>query len=370
MTWSHPRGYDPMVATAAEWKKKTGVEVVWEKRSLQDFESYPVEELARAYDMIVIDHPHVGQITAEQCLTPLDLPERATELATLAGQSVGQSFESYRWQGHLWALPIDAATQVMGWRADKVAPPKIWSEVMDLAIAGHVLLPMRPPHSLMSFFTLTANLGHACNSQGGPELVDRSTGVTVLRMLAELCALLPDSIYQMDPIAASAAIAETDSEHWVVPLMYGYVNYAFDGFVPNRVTFGNIPAAGRNGPIGGTLGGTGIAVSAFSKNRQAAIDHAFWLASAELQRTLYAAADGQPGNAVAWDDDAVNTRAHDFYRGTRDTLEGSYVRPRHNGYMGFQDAASKRINEGLRSGEAPERTLDALQALYSRSLGG
>ena len=57
MTWSHPRGYDPMVACSALWKEKTSVAIEWDKRSLQDFESFPVEELARAYDLIVIDHP-------------------------------------------------------------------------------------------------------------------------------------------------------------------------------------------------------------------------------------------------------------------------------------------------------------------------
>ena len=41
MTWSHPRGYDPMVACSAIWKEKTGVEIAWDKRSLQDFESFP-----------------------------------------------------------------------------------------------------------------------------------------------------------------------------------------------------------------------------------------------------------------------------------------------------------------------------------------
>ena len=77
MTWSHPRGYDPMVATAEAWRDRTGIGIEWDKRSLQDFESFPVEELARRYDLIVIDHPHVGQITAEKCLAPLDLPGRA-----------------------------------------------------------------------------------------------------------------------------------------------------------------------------------------------------------------------------------------------------------------------------------------------------
>ncbi|HMN85556.1 MAG TPA: carbohydrate ABC transporter substrate-binding protein, partial [Bauldia sp.] len=54
MTWSHPRGYDPVVAAAKLYEEKTGVAVHWDKRSLQDFESYPVEDLAARYDLIII----------------------------------------------------------------------------------------------------------------------------------------------------------------------------------------------------------------------------------------------------------------------------------------------------------------------------
>ena len=74
MTWSHPRGYDPLVACARLWREKTGVEIAWDGRSLQDFESFPIEELAQQYDLIIIDHPHAGQMTREGCLLPLDRP--------------------------------------------------------------------------------------------------------------------------------------------------------------------------------------------------------------------------------------------------------------------------------------------------------
>ena len=99
MTWSHPRGYDPMVACSRLWKERTGVEIDWDKRSLQDFESFPVEELARTYDLIVIDHPHVGEITAQSCLAPLDIAGREQERDALEDGSVGGSYASYLWQG-------------------------------------------------------------------------------------------------------------------------------------------------------------------------------------------------------------------------------------------------------------------------------
>lgn len=368
MTWSHPRGYDPMVACAAVWKQKTGVEIAWEKRSLQDFESFPVEELARSYDLIVIDHPHVGQITGEGCLAPLDVPGREAEREALAAGSVGQSYPSYAWAGRQWAFPIDAATQVQAWRPDALPGPlPLWADVLELARAGGVLLPLRPPHSLMCFYTLAGDLGGACAVTGPGDLIDAATGAAAWERLREIAALVDRECFAMDPIAVSEKMAQPGSPFLCAPLIYGYVSYATDGFRPNRLAFADIPVAGRQGPIGSALGGTGIAVSAFSRERDAAIDFAYWVASGEVQRGAYAASGGQPGHACAWEDDAVNRATHDFYRATRRTLEGAWVRPRHDGYMQFQQAASDRINAGLADGDAARPVVEDLNRLFRES---
>lgn len=364
MTWSHPRGYDPMVATAAEWLKRTGVEITWEKRSLQDFEAYPVQDLARRYDLIVIDHPHVGEVTAQHCLAALDLPERDAERAAIAKASVGRSFESYTYAGHQWAFPIDAAAQVMGWRPDRLnTPPKSWGEVVGLARSGKVVLPMLPPHSLMCFFTLTASLGAPCNTQRG-RFVDPKAGTEAIAMLAAVTAHIDPKCFDMDPIAASELLAADGGELALMPLGYGYVSYSRDGFRANRLQFGNIPVADHKGSA---LGGTGIAVSAFSRNVAAALDYAYWVSSEAVQASLYAQSGGQPGHASGWESEAVNTPVHGFYRETRTTLERAYVRPRHNGYMAFQDKASKRINLGLTSADPLAAIVDDLDRLYEES---
>lgn len=369
MTWSHPRGYDPMVACSALWKDKAGVSVEWERRSLQDFESFPVEELARAYDLIVIDHPHVGQITAEKCLASLDVPGREAEREALARGSVGKSYPSYNWQGRQWAFPIDAATQVQAWRPDLIgAAPTIWTEVLALAEQGRVLLPLRPPHSLMCFYTLAAELGRPCAVDGRRDLVDQETGETAFEMLREIAALIDPACLTMDPIAVFEKMAEPDSRIACAPLIYGYVPYAVAGFRPHRLGFADMPVAGGDSPIGSALGGTGIAVSAFSTEREAAIDFAYWIASGDVQRGPYAAAGGQPGHAAAWEDDAVNAATGNFYRDTRATLEGAWVRPRHDGYMAFQQQASDRINEGLAGGQGARRVVADINRLFKESL--
>jgi len=370
MTWSHPRGYDPMIACSRVWKERTGVEVDWDKRSLQDFESFPVDELARRYDLIVIDHPHVGEITDQGCLAPLDEFCDPEKLQAVASGSVGGSYGSYAWQGHQWALPIDAAAQIQAYRPDLIgAAPDRFSEVLELAAKGRVLIPMRPPHSLMTFFTLCVNLGSPCATEGPGDLISAEDGAAVYDLIARLMSHVPDDCYGMDPIAVFERMCAAGSPVACAPLIYGYVNYGMSGFRPKKLAFADIPAAGENGPVGSALGGTGIAVSAFSGHIPEAAGFTAWIAGSDVQRGPFATAGGQPAHADAWDDEAVNAATNGFYRNSRRTLDGAWVRPRHKGYMAFQEAASERLNRGLETGEPARPVIDDINALFAKSFG-
>jgi len=367
MTWSHPRGYDPMVAVSALWKDSTGVEIAWDKRSLQDFESFPVEDLAARYDFIVIDHPHVGQITHEKCLLPLDVAGRGIERAALRAGSIGQSYDSYTWQGHQWAFPIDAASQVQAWRPDRLAGPvRRWDEVFDLARQGRVAIPLRPPHSLMCFYTLAAHIGAPCHLDGS-SLIAPKTGVAVLERLKQFAAMAGRSNFEKDPIAVLDDMGLPDSAIDCVPLIYGYVPYARDGFRERRVAFADIPADDGLPPRGSALGGTGIAVSAKTKYPQEAVDFAYFIASGAVQVGTFAHSGGQPGHDQAWVDEAINLQTHCFYHETRATLEAAWVRPRYNGYMPFQHGASERINEALLGRMSAAACIDEINELFWKS---
>ena len=358
MTWDHPRGYDPLVAASRAWAEMHGETIAWDRRSLQDFESYPVEELARRYDLIVIDHPHVGQIADAGCLVALD------EARDAAAGSVGGSYESYRWKGRQWALPIDAAAQVQAWVPGRIAaPPRDWGEVLALARDGGLTLPLRPPHSLLSLFTLCGMAG-ATLAVEGPELFP-AEAAPAYAQLAELAAIVDARAYRQDPIAALEAMAAPDARLAAAPLIYGYASYAREGFRPVRIAFADLPAAD---PRGSALGGTGIAVSAFGKSPERAAAFARWVASGPVQRGLYAAAGGQPAHADAWSAPEVNAAAGGFYAHTRATLDRAWLRPRHPGYMAFQHAGSVRLNAALRVGEPAHAALAALNALFRESL--
>lgn len=73
MTWDHSRGYDPMVATSEQFARDhLGVTISWEKRSLQAFADRPIDEMAGSYDLMVIDHPHVGEVARNGLRLALD----------------------------------------------------------------------------------------------------------------------------------------------------------------------------------------------------------------------------------------------------------------------------------------------------------
>lgn len=366
MTWDHPRGYEPLVACAAIWQARTGVRIGWERRSLQDFESFPVAELAASYDLIVIDHPHVGQITRERCLAPLG---EGADLTLLAGEYVGASLASYVWEGELWALPIDAAAQVQAWRPDRLAaPPADWRTLLELAAAGEVLCPLRPPHDLMALFTLS-NLAAGAARVDGPELLAPAHAGIAYELLRELIELIEPACRTMDPIAVLERLSQPDSRWVCSPLIYGYVSYSRPIGGPQRgraaIAFGDLmPLEPGSSRSGSALGGTGLAVAARSPRRAAAIAFARWVSGREAQRGPYLTGGGQPASVAAWEDPAANTAALDFYRNTRVTLEGAWVRPRHAGYMRFQHAAAERLLHGLESGEPARSVIAAINRLF------
>lgn len=369
MTWDHSRGYDPMVATAQAFAEAhPGAVIEWEKRSLQAFADRPIGEMADRYDLMVIDHPHVGEVAQSGLLAALDQTDHAGELATLADQSVGVSHASYSFGGHQWALAIDAATPVASYRPDLLdTPPDRWTDVIALAESAKVVWPIKPIDALMGFFNVAANHGFAVAKED-EYLINRSDGQEVLGALWAVARHVPRACLSMNPIEAYEWLSTGDDGRCYCPYAYGYSNYARPGYRARLLKFADVAAHVPDaGPRGTTIGGTGIAVSSRSPNLQTAVDYAFWVASAEVQKGLFFTSGGQPGNAVAWEDDAVNRASSDFFRDTRQTLETAWLRPRYNGYMAFQDEGGTIVNRFLAGDADAAKTLDDLDTAYRRS---
>ena len=368
MTWDHPRGYEPLVAAVGRFNEvrqsggRPTVALTWDRRPLSAFEQTPLDEMARRYDLIVIDHPHLGEAVDGGCLLPLDELADAAGLASIARGSVGGSYESYRWAGRQWALPIDAAAQVSAWREGvEQVPPTGWEAMRELMGRLRMVWPLKPVHALMSFFTLAANRGTACRL-AGPRLLEPDDAEAVLEEMAELAAGADAASWGMDPIDACEAIARGEADF--SPMLYGYVSYARAGFRAQRVIFRDLPAF-HGTPAGSTLGGTGLGVSRTSENAPLAVEFAVAVASGEWQKSLVVDAGGQPAHAQAWADPRANAQTANFFAGTRRTLDAAWTRPRFAGYVPFQHDAGQLIARALRRPRQISRTVGQLNDAFA-----
>ena len=140
LTWDHPRGRLALERAAATATDAAGERLIdWDAQPLEGFEASPIEEVAARYDVIVLDHPHLGDAVAGGAVRPLDTLFPAEFLASVERDAVGPSADSYTLDGRLWALPLDAATQVAVSVPELVpTPPRTWAEVVDLATIAPV----------------------------------------------------------------------------------------------------------------------------------------------------------------------------------------------------------------------------------------
>ncbi|BCP53965.1 membrane protein [Kaistia sp. 32K] len=344
LTWDHPRGYNALAAAADDVRKATGSALIdWRKQPLEGFESHPIKDLADAHDLLVLDHPHLGEAAAYDRLLPLEEVFSSDEIEQWKKQSIGPAMESYIWQGHAYALPLDVATQVSVRRPD-LCPnrPDSWADVLALAETGKVGLSLGGPHALLSFYSLCLSLGA---EPGQDSLIDQSTGLEALGILQSLYAHLDKSLVLLNPIQLLETMSREDRLGYI-PLIYGYVTYSTPGQRPFQLAFGEAPHAGQ-GRRGSVLGGTGIALTKRCAPNDKLLDHLRWLMREPTQSTFIPRHDGQPSALAAWADPEVNAAAGRFYLDTLETASTAWVRPRFDGYIAFQNAASGIVRQTL-----------------------
>jgi multiple sugar transport system substrate-binding protein len=370
ITWEHRRAIDPLVRTLGLFgSQHSTIEVEWTCRPLSGFEFTSVAELAKVYDLIILDHPFAGAIAESSCLIPLDDIIGADQQDAF----VGSSLESYRYAGRLWAIPVDAACQVAVSRPDLMAKldrqaPTGWDQVLELGQKAtrsgqQLAIGLRGVHSLMTFLTLCANLGSTCSLDPHQAFADPVVARRALALMRELVSLCPRECLDWDSIGLHEAMVARDDLAFC-PAVYGYAPYA-EQDVRHPLRFHNFP--GPAGHHGSTLGGTGLGISAKSKYPEAAKAYARFAASRKAQ-FAFARHHGQPAMREVWDDSDINSLYGNCYFATRSTIEQSWIRPRYDGYIRFQEKAGSLVETHLRGSLSEKLLLDKLQRLHAKGI--
>ena len=352
MTWRHVRGEAPLI----EAGRQTGVAVEWEARSLADFEDVPIADLAAEYDLIAIDHPHVGQAAASGALLALDEVLEPAVLAEHRANVVGVGAGSYEYAGHQWAVAMDAAVQVSAWVPDRLdQPPGEWNAVIDLlrdSTRGvHATMPANPTHLFSSFISLCHDSASEVQRLAADDQrpawwpsagLDAEVAATAWERLRELVDLLDPRSLQMNPIDLLDEMSSGGPADYA-PLIFGYSNYARPGFAEVCVRFGDAP-----GSAGTMTGGVGLAISGRCQDQQSAIRLLSHVISADFQASSYGLSGGQPAHRKAWLDERLNEVSSNFFVDTLSTVDNGFLRGRDDRYPTFQRDVGNLLHDQLR----------------------
>lgn len=370
IAWDHPRGYEPLMAASDKYRKRhKNVAIKWDVRSLKEFGDMPIEQLIERFDLITIDHPYMGQADKNGLLLKLEEHITSDVLATLEKQSLGRSFDAYRYNAHVYALPIDAAALVASYRKDLIESaglslPKNRDELKSfygkLPSGFSVAWALCPTDIWCTFLSLCAQ--NAGRNFIREKQIDLKVGAGVLdEIKSHLEYLHPDSM-NWNPIQILDRMGNED-EIIYSPFLFGYTNYSRDGYTKKLVHFVNSPI-GIQKSISTIMGGVGLAVSALTKNAHVAARFVQYVSEAEIQAGVFTENGGQPANKLAWQSTKNDKLCNHFFSDTILTIENAYIRPQHPGWNEFQEQGADIIHEGILKNIGADQIMSQLNELY------
>ena len=372
ITWNHSRALPPLVAAAQRFEERhPNVRILWEKRSLHEFGHASLAELAHAFDLLVVDHPMMGE--AKDVLVNLRPMLSSADWDDLRTDSAGNSFASYVYEDALYALPIDAAAPAASCRMDLLEAaglrvPTSWSQLLELARRKLVTMPGFPADLFLNFMGMCFSRNSPV-ADGSSELFDRTIALQCMEELRELASTMPNAIYDWNPISLYEQMTSTD-EFAYCPFAYSYNNYSRAGFAARPLRF-SLPVRLAGDEVMRTvLGGTGLAISASCRSPELALDYSLYVAGTTCQSTLYGLSGGQPARRSAWRNPVLNQLADDFFERTLPGIETAYVRPRYRGYIALQEQAGIPIAQYLRNGGDAAQVLEKVDDLFRSGLTG
>ena len=372
ITWDHDRGFSPLVYTSRCFSAEhPEIRITWRKRSLRDFGDYPIEKLIDDYDLLLIDHPFVGEACEKGLLLDLNEYMSPEELTVRAGQEMGHSYRCYNYNGKQLALGVDSAALVSAAREDLLneaglTRPEDFDRLIELAgklpAGKSIAIPLCPTDAWCIFLSLAA-------AEKGQGLIDGS-GISAdgalasLRRLAMLRDIADPRSIDWNPVQVLDRMAGSD-EIVYVPYCFGYVNYAWLDR-PNPISFGDSPLW-SGAQTATVMGGVGIAVSSVCGHKAEAVEYVRYVTDPNIQKSTYLFSGGQPGQLDAWTSEYCNRLTGQFFLNTLSTMERAYMRPRVPGWNVFQEQGGVIVNDYLRGRYTAEETADKINSLFRQN---
>ena len=383
-TWSSKRGYGGLAASGAAYARiRPDVRVQWEQL---DFDALFLDSRRQFaagsvdFDLLMLDHPWVGEFAVNRWLVDLDQllgPEQRRDLEDDADPA---SLQSYRYEGGLWSLPVDAACQILSYRPDLVGSaaerlPGDWDTLIELGQSLH-----RPPNRcafthqfggpnhFLTLLGMASALGDAPYSEPFRGL-DREAGARGLDLLKRVWKLSIESQFEsleQLPQRTFPLMLAGDSAA-MCPGVFAYITY-YEGVGEGRLGIADMPVMPETGGRTSLLGGMGLAIPSASPHREVAWEFAWFAMSREVQGGVYVNNGGQPGRVSALAEGYADTACAGFGPVLAGALEDCYIRPTPPGWHKAERVGGDVVMRFLKGRVTASETLSDLDRVIGAIL--
>jgi multiple sugar transport system substrate-binding protein len=289
----------------------------------------------------------------------LDYPD-IFNFPNLVESYVGPSYTSYAYGGGVWALPIDGACQTSVAKPDLMGRqlPETFDDVLAFGKQGGLGLSMAAPHAFMNFLAIAGRQG-ADLSGVEESLLPHEVAISALHIHRQMAQLIPEEAFAWSSIDLLEAMATTDDIKYC-PMVFCFNSYAQrprDG--SHLLRFSSLPGMMAGQDSGGSVaGGTGLAVSSDSIQREAALRVAADWVGEEAQIRI-GQDGGQPAHRSVWQEGATASINGTFFDECRADMETAVLRPRYSGYVALQNSAGDLLKQDAMRQDRPAETVIA-----------
>lgn len=395
-------GAQSVVADFEKWyKEKTGQEV---KVTVTDLaydsllDKLTTESLGKSgsFDVLQLDHPWIGTFVENGLLEPIDSYVSNKELVDPEfdlDDFIGPVLEQYgKYNDKLYALPYLADVMLLYYRKDlfeknKLELPQTWDEYLEVAkkltqdtdgdgkidIYGDALMGKKSHQNIMMWMqrylpmvgktTLEGTLFNA----DGTSMVNNPTAVKALQIFIDMLQYAPPSAVQ-DEFAETIAELQHGqaamAEQWT--MVYGQVNDPEQSEVAGKVEATLVPGVKQeDGSIlrAPHLGGWSVAVSSYSKQKEAAfkfIEYLTFFKDKEL-----AAIDVTPCRQSTYKD-AELLKKFPHYPVILESLKIAVTRPTTPDTTQICEAANEEISAALAGSITAEQAMKNLDEKWNK----
>jgi multiple sugar transport system substrate-binding protein len=283
---------------------------------------------------------------------------------------IPSTLETAKYEDKYWAVPYHSNAGFIYFRTDVVdEAPDTWEDLYSEAAKSDGLV-----YQGFAYEGLTVNFLELLYSGGGKVLSDDGKSVEIDSPVGEKAlTFMVDGVKNGAVPKAVTTYKEEESRrafesgnasfmrNWPYAYSLGKESKIADDF--DIATF---PSFGGGEPAS-VLGGINLAISAYSKNPDAAAAFIAYATGPEVQKANFLESSSPPTTAAAYDDPAVQKK-YAFATDLRDAIEQGQVRPVSPVYPQINEAINTNVHQALQGKVDPKSALKTMSDQIQKAL--